>query len=314
MCAPCWILHLPPMGGTLKSLSQGTAWPLVLPPAGAASKLRRRQEQPGGFPKRARSALLGRRSLVWVLTSLLTSESNEEDAGDFSRVSRDHLRCHASPHSPWPPAPAPITDSNLRLPTLPGPLPPPPITDSNLTVTRPFFGSAWLGVSARLLSKLRVCFGWLLPCSTGCQASSSVVQHGRQASVGRLGGPSCESGVSWCRASLDPDQDFRRELWTPWGPAGLSRPGPSLWAALCMKCQGPTPGPQAPQPLANAGCPGRSAREGGAFPPVLTTAPSSCPSIHSPGGPVRRQVLNAGLRSSRELVVFSEFIVFLGMR
>lgn len=60
---------------------------------------------PGGFPRRARSMLLGWRSLVWMLTSLLTSESNEEDAGDFSRVSRDHLRCHLSPHSPWPLAP-----------------------------------------------------------------------------------------------------------------------------------------------------------------------------------------------------------------
>ena len=133
---------------------------------------------PGGFRRRTRSALLGWRSLVWMLTSLLTSESNEEDAGDSSRISRDHLNA-------------------TRLPTLPGPPPPPPITDSNLMVTRPFFGSAWLGVSASLLSKLRVCFGWLLPCSAGCQAGSSVAQHGRQASVGRLGGPSCESGLAW---------------------------------------------------------------------------------------------------------------------
>lgn len=66
--------------------------------------------------------------------------------------------------------------------------------------------------------------------------------------MGWLGGPSFESGVSCFRVSLDPDQAFKTGLWTPWGPAGLSRPGPSLWAALCVKRQGPTPGPRALQP------------------------------------------------------------------
>lgn len=146
-----------------------------------------------------------------MLTSLFTSESNEEDAGDFSHVSRDDLRCHASPHSPWPPAPASITDGNLE-------------------VTCPFFGSAWLGVSAgktKGLLQLAAALGCWVP---GQQVRGSA----RQAGVcGRLGGPSCESGVSCCRASLDPDQAFQTGLWTPWGPAGLSRPGPRLWL-LCV--------------------------------------------------------------------------------
>lgn len=38
--------------------------------------------------------------------------------------------------------------------------------------------------------------------------------------MGQLGGSGYGSGVSYCRASLDPDPGFKAGLWIPWGSAG----------------------------------------------------------------------------------------------
>lgn len=139
--------------------------------------------------------------------------------------------------------------------------------------------------------------------------------------MGQLGGSGHRSGLSYSRANLDADPGFKTGLWIPWASAGLSGLGPGFWAALCVKHQGPTseaharplvtpaparhyvPLPKAPR----AAC--------GCFPHRPSLSQSPCSSVPSPVRPVVQPVLNAGpLLAGLQSVVFTEFIVFLGMR
>lgn len=120
---------------------------------------------------------------------------------------------------------------------------------------------------------------------------------------------SAAAGLAWTQTR--PSRQGCGPLGSCW--AQQARPQPPG----CSVCEAPgaharpqgTTGPWPTQAIR-----GHGIREGRAFPPLPTTALSSGPSIQPPRVPVRWQVLNAGLRSGWEPAVFSEFIVFLGMR